>query len=183
MKLHDSTSAYKLVEEIQVPDNFTTTGSTLVIEWYSGSNPTSIDLLATVTALNISDLENATRGEDGYCSALKPCSHNEGDCDFDTDCDGINSACFSNGCPSELGLPIGTDCCFDLCHSFIDMGSRVLVSPNFPKNYQNNLHCTAQITVQQGLIITIEFDTFNVRKLFWSKIDITTYNYKSFFLA
>ena len=113
MKLFDGGSTYALVNETQVPDNFTTTGSTLVIEWHLGSDITSIEISAKITAINISNFENATLGGTHYCSAEKPCNQFEGDCDFDSHCNGTNLNCY--GCPSELGFPAGTDCCRDLC--------------------------------------------------------------------
>ena len=132
---------------------------------YSGSVKTSIDMYAEITARNISDFENATIGEDGYCSVRTPCSHNQGDCDFHTDCNGTNTYCVENGSPSELGFPPGTDCCHDLCHGFLDMETQMLVFDTFPNSYHDDLQCTGQITVQQGQQITIEFDLIRVSEI------------------
>ena len=113
MKLFESGNSYALVNNTQVPENFTTTGSIVFIEWYSGSVLTNAGLFANITAINTSSFGNEMLGEDVYCSALNPCNHNEGDCDFDTHCNGTNLNCYDNGCPWELGFPTGTDCCFD----------------------------------------------------------------------
>ena len=264
-------SRFALVEETQLPDNFTTTGSTLLIEWYSGSVPSKFNIFAKVTAksniecctspdlinndicneesfnqacmfdgddcvgcvmwrqtgscdpngprepqfdrtcdvivesgwsgyceckfgntmlkgcesgshstcaeactfemnsaisnmtsLNCSILDNATIGDENFCSAQKPCNHNEGDCDFDTHCNGTNNICIHKGCPPTLGLPDGTDCCIDACHDLIDIESGVIVSPNHPNDYLNDLQCAIQISVEAGKTIRIEFDSFSV---------------------
>ena len=116
LKLFESGTSYAQVNKSQVPDNFTTTGSIVLIEWYSGSVLANTGLFADITVVDTSSLGNEMLlGEDGYCSALNPCNHNEGDCDFDTQCDGFNSTCIDNSCPSELGFPTGTDCCHDAC--------------------------------------------------------------------
>ena len=49
-------------------------------------------------------------GEIGYCSCNNQCSENEGDCDFDNQCQG-RQKCRSNTCPSSLGFDSNTDCC------------------------------------------------------------------------
>ena len=125
----------------------------MVIEWYSGSVPTSFDVFATITAINVSHFENATFGEDGYCSIAEPCNHNEGDCDFDIDCTGVNVHCIDNGCPSHLGLPPGTDCCIDTtsyCSEFLksENGTWTLQTPL--QNWNNHtfeVHCKWYIDV------------------------------------
>ena len=164
MKLFESGNSYAQVNSTLVPQSFTTSGSNLLIEWNSGAVLTSVDLFANVTTMKVSDFENATLGNSDYCSVQKPCNHNEGDCDFDSNCHGFYSICVDNGCPTQLGFPIGTDCCHDPCYGLVDMESGVLVSPNYLNSYQNNLQCTSLITVQQGKIITIEFNLFNVSK-------------------
>ena len=49
-------------------------------------------------------------GEIGYCSCNNQCSENEGDCDFDNQCQG-RQKCRSNSCPYSLGFDSNTDCC------------------------------------------------------------------------
>ena len=164
LKLYESSSSNTIVNKTQVPDTFTTSGSNLLIEWYSGSVLTSVDLFANVTTMKVSDFANATLGNSDYCSVQKPCNHNEGDCDFDSNCHGFYSTCVDKGCPIQLGFSIGTDCCKDPCFDFVDMESGVLVSPNYPNSYQNNLQCSRLITVQQGKMITFEFNSFDVSK-------------------
>ena len=52
-------------------------------------------------------------GEIGYCVCNKdvePCSENEGDCDFDNQCQqGLR--CRPNSCPTSKGYDSETDCC------------------------------------------------------------------------
>ena len=38
----------------------------------------------------------------------------------------------------------------------------VVTSPNYPDNYPNNFERTETIQVEEGLIISLEFDSFNV---------------------
>ena len=53
------------------------------------------------------------RGEIGFCACnqdVEPCSDNEGDCDFDNQCQqGLR--CRPNSCPTSLGYDSNTDCC------------------------------------------------------------------------
>ena len=162
MKVYDySYDGIRYTFANEAPNSFTTTGSTLLIEWYSGPDLTSIDLLAKITARNITMFENTTIGDDGYCSAQKPCLANEGDCDFSRDC-AKDLWCINDGCSSTLELPDGTDCCQDGCYGLVDMELRVLKSPFYPFGYGNNLHCTNQISVEAGKIITLEFQYFHV---------------------
>ena len=147
MKLFESGNSYAQVNSTQVPKNFTTTGSIVLIEWYSGSVLANTGLFADITVIDTSSFGNETLGEDGYCSALNPCNHNEGDCDFDNHCDGSNSICIDNGCPSELGFPTGTDCCFDeikYCSQILSGGNGTwtLQAPvNNPNEKVGNLTC------------------------------------------
>ena len=52
-------------------------------------------------------------GEIGYCVCnkdMEPCGQNEGDCDFDNQCQqGLR--CRPNSCPPSLGYDSETDCC------------------------------------------------------------------------
>ena len=74
LKLYNGDNTYTIVENTQVPDNFTTTGSTLLMELYLGSDLTSIDIYAEITTIDVSNFENVTIGEDWYCSDQKPCN-------------------------------------------------------------------------------------------------------------
>ena len=50
-------------------------------------------------------------GQIGYCACKQSCSENEGDCDFNYQCqDGHR--CGSNNCPDSYGFDINTDCCY-----------------------------------------------------------------------
>ena len=149
----------------KIPDNFTTTGSLLFIEWYSGYIPTLVNMVATITAMSVSVSGNTTLGDDSYCSGQKTCSHNEGDCDFNTHCLS-NHICVPDSCPSNLGFANGTDCCQDMSCGYVSVKNGLLLSPYYPKLYESNLYCTHQISVDPGKIITIEFHSFKVNDLF-----------------
>ena len=165
MKLYDfsqHSSIYTKLDKTQVPENFTTTGSTLFIEWYSGSELSLFEIFGTIIASNDTYYDAISLGEDKYCSAQTPCNHNEGDCDFNTDCNGTNIRCVSNSCPGYLGFQSGTDCCQDACFGMIDMESGIMMSPFYPDEYQSNLDCSSQITVDEGKFITIQFENYSV---------------------
>ena len=52
-------------------------------------------------------------GEIGFCACnvyMQPCSENEGDCDFNHQCQ-RGQRCQSNSCPPSLGFDSNTDCC------------------------------------------------------------------------
>ena len=57
-----------------------------------------------------------------------------------------------------------TSDCWCLCGANeIKCGSNeVLVSPNYPNNYQNYIQCSHQISVEPGHYITIEYESFSV---------------------
>lgn len=141
----------------------------MIIEWYSGSVLTSVNINAKITPKNINGLENGTLGEDGYCTAQEPCTVNEGDCDFNTHCIGNDVQCINDGCHDSLGFVPGTDCCLDISCRIVDMKNGLLFSPFYPNWYEDNLQCSEQITVAPGKIITIQFDTFDVSCFQWRK--------------
>ena len=99
-------------------------------------------------------------GEQGYCSTQNPCDINEGHCTADDQCMG-DMMCGSDNCLPVLGFANGTNCCYGLCH-MVDMKNGFLTSPNYPDFYLNNLDCSDQISVEEGKLITIEFESFNV---------------------
>lgn len=165
IKLYDDSkdgSTYTRVGENRVPDNFTTTGSSMLIELHSGPVLTSINIYAEITARNISSNESKRLGEDNFCSLMKECNTNEGDCDFNTHCNGSNSWCKNNGCLHTQGFSSGTDCCQDACHGLIDLESGLLVSPSYPNDYLNSVQCSSQISVDLGNHVTLEFTSFSV---------------------
>ena len=50
-------------------------------------------------------------GDIGYCACKQSCTENEGDCDFNYQCqDGYR--CGSNNCPDSYGFDSNTDCCY-----------------------------------------------------------------------
>ena len=64
---------------------------------------TNIDLFSV-------NCEDVINGKVGYCSCHS-CSENDGDCDFDDQCqEGLR--CGSNNCPSSFGFEMHTDCCY-----------------------------------------------------------------------
>ena len=50
------------------------------------------------------------------CSAENLCGINQGDCDFDHQCQ-FGLKCGSNNCPASLGFDSEFDCCFQGCKS------------------------------------------------------------------
>ena len=106
---------------------------------------------------------NATLGEQCFCSTQNPCDINEGHCTADNQCMG-DLMCGNDNCLPILGFANGTNCCYGICR-MVDMKNGILTSPNYPDFYLNNLDCADQITVEEGKIITIEFDTFWVRSV------------------
>ena len=101
-----------------------------------------------------------TGGSNPDCSTQYPCDINEGHCTADNQCMG-DLICGNDNCLPELGFANGTNCCYGLCH-MVDMKNGFLTSPNYPDSYPNNLGCSDQITVEEGKVITIEFESFNV---------------------
>ena len=49
-------------------------------------------------------------GEVGFCACNNPCSDNQGDCDFNDQCQ-RGQRCRSKSCPASLGFDLNTDCC------------------------------------------------------------------------
>ena len=58
-----------------------------------------------------------------------------------------------------------TSSCWCVCGANeIQCGSNeVLISPDYPNVYQNNIQCIHQISVEPENYITIEFESFSVR--------------------
>ena len=93
-------------------------------------------------------------GEENYCSSGIPCKENEGDCDSHNECE-INLFCGSNNCPDSLSFDLEVDCCYELT-------SNTLISPNYPNFYPNDNIQTWSITADVGLIINLQFHSFQV---------------------
>ena len=98
----------------------------------------------------------------GNCTQCSPCGANEGPCESNDQCS-TGHNCISNSCPDSLGFSSGTNCCKDVRCGLVDMKSGSLLSPYYPNNYKNDLECPQLISVDQGKIITIQFEHFNVR--------------------
>ena len=50
-------------------------------------------------------------GDIGYCACKQSCTENEGDCDFNYQCED-GHRCGSNNCPNSYGFDSNTDCCY-----------------------------------------------------------------------
>ena len=70
----------------------------------------------------------------------------------------------SESCPISLGFANTTSCCKDVSCGFADVEVGMLLSPNYPNDYQNNLECAHQLSTVPGKMITIEFEYFSVSR-------------------
>ena len=52
----------------------------------------------------------------------------------------------------------------------------MVTSPNYPDNYPNNLELTVTIQVEQGLILLLQFNAFDIEEP-WYEYDYDTYEY------
>ena len=97
------------------------------------------------------------------CSIANPCGPEEGHCQSDFECKGTHR-CGESNCPSEYLTT--TDCCYDYCGKWLDMGNGTLVSPNYPNKYDNNQVCdwliAVAMTVAGPRTITLKFIKFSV---------------------
>ena len=110
----DYQKEFTRVNETALPKSYTATSNIVFMYFHSGSTPTKLDFYATFVMRNSSYFESQTLGDSDYCSGSNLCSANGGDCDFNTHCaDGLT--CQSDKCPSDMGYPIGTDCCYNYC--------------------------------------------------------------------
>ena len=50
----------------------------------------------------------------------------------------------------------------DVSCGYADVEVGLLLSPNYPNNYQNNIVCTHQLSDEPGKLITVEFESFDV---------------------
>ena len=75
---------------------------------FCGSNncPTSLDFDSEVDCCY-----QPTVGDQHFCTSVKPCGANEGDCDSHDECQS-GLLCGSNHCPASLGYDAETDCCY-----------------------------------------------------------------------
>ena len=103
-------------------------------------------------------------GKLGHCTSYYLCGANEGDCQNDDQCL-LGHHCALNSCPLDLGFADGTNCCQDMSCGLLDMKNGVLLSPNYPNNYQVGLNCSHQISTDPGNWIIIEFVEFEVSQL------------------
>ena len=102
-------------------------------------------------------------GASGYCTSNCPCGANEGHCKSHDQClPGL--ACLPESCSTSLGFANTTSCCqsVDVSCGFADVKVGLLLSPNYPNDYQNNLECTHQLSAEPGKFITVEFESFDV---------------------
>ena len=94
---------YTPVDISQIPENFTSTGNKMSIHLYSGPNVTSVNVHAELDIVNSTSFEDSNLGEDNYCFASNLCQNNEGDCDFNNQCDD-GLLCGNNNCPAPRSL-------------------------------------------------------------------------------
>ena len=118
-------------------------------------------------------------GDENYCTASTACGEDEGDCDFDDECqDGL--ICGANSSLSTT-TPLSTTITssstsssatssnfttFDENITEIDYcvkGVREIMSPNYPNDYPNYVNKTWLFTASPSSIIILQFHTFHVR--------------------
>ena len=154
----------KLIEEItghQIPSNVSSCGNEMLVVFSSNSAGTSLGFNSTIHIH-----ETPLRPEMGapdHCSACFPCGVNEGHCQSHGECfPGL--VCFPESCPTSLGFANTTSCCqsVDVSCGYADVEVGLLLSPNYPNNYQNNLECAHQLSAEPGKFITVEFESFRV---------------------
>ena len=106
-------------------------------------------------------------GASGYCTSTCPCGANEGHCQSHEQCVS-GHLCLHDSCPTSLGFANTTSCCqsVDLSCGYADVEVGLLLSPNYPNNYQNNLVCSHQLSAEPGKMITIEFESLSVSCVF-----------------
>ena len=109
-------------------------------------------------------------GQENFCQSGIPCKEAEGDCDSNDDCD-INLFCGSNNCPDSLGFDFKVDCCYELT-------SNTLMSPNYPNFYPNDHVEPWLITADVGLIINLQFHSFQVYR--FNSSQMLTFNFLHF---
>ena len=108
--------------------------------------------------LSLVNCATVSNGEIRFCNC-NTCSVNEGDCDSNDECqDGL--VCGSNNCQASLGFDSDVDCCFQVL---------IIMSPNYPNSYPNNVEETWLLTAPTGSIIKLQFHSFHVRLIVESK--------------
>ena len=110
---------------------------------------------------------NPILGDEDYCTTENPCGIDQGDCDFNNECQ-TNLLCGPKNCPTSLGFDLEVDCCI----------SNQIMSPNYPNSYPSNSQETWLITAPIGSTIHLQFHSFQVRtKNFVDFRNIKTYKY------
>ena len=105
-------------------------------------------------------------GASEYCTSTCPCGANEGHCQSHDQCI-PGHFCILESCPTSLGFTNTTSCCqgvdyLDVSCGYADVNNGLLLSPNYPNDYQNNLECAHQLSAEPGRFITVEFESFSV---------------------
>ena len=108
----------------------------------------------------------AEPGASGYCTSNCPCGANEGHCQSHDQCVS-GHFCLLDSSVTSLGFTNTTSCCqgvdyLDVSCGYADVNNGLLLSPNYPNNYQNNIYCDHQLSTEPGKIITVEFESFSV---------------------
>ena len=163
MKFYNGTNVEgKLIEEItghQIPANVSSCGNEMFVVFSSNSAGTSSGFNSTI---HVHETHiRPEMGAPGHCSACFPCGANEGHCQSYDQCV-PDLVCLHESCPISLGFSNSTSCCQDVSCGFADVNVGLLLSPNYPNDYQNNLECTHQLSAEPGKFITVEFESFDV---------------------
>lgn len=157
-----STSGHLLSElsGLQTPANVSSCRNEMHVVFSSDSSKNEAGYNATIHVNE--DPYYIEAGQSGYCRHSCPCGANEGHCQSHDQCL-FSHFCLLESCPPDLGFANTTSCCQDsMTCGIADLKTGLIVSPNFPQNYQNNMQCAHQISTEPGKIITIEFESFNV---------------------
>ena len=155
-----ATNSLATLSGYTIPNGIVACSNQMHVRFTSDGSVTKAGFHANIHA---ADINNDQLGEMCYCTDEQPCGIGQGHCVSDDQCSG-DLLCGSDNCVPELGFANGTNCCFDGC-SMVHMTtneSGILHSPFYPDFYRSNLDCSDQIIAEEGKIITIEFESFNV---------------------
>ena len=105
-----------------------------------------------------------------FCSTSQLCEVDQGNCDYrgDHECAG-GLKCGSNNCPASLELEKWVGCCYvpwwKSCPDSLDMGTRTLVSPQYPSRYDDNQHCEWLLQVNDSKVVTLKIEWIAVSRV------------------
>ena len=99
-----------------------------------------------------------------FCTETNPCKANEGHCYHDHQCEkGLK--CGQRNCPVKLGYSNDTNCCYEHCNEWLNLGNGTLISFGYTSNdgYPRNEECSWTITaVHQNQTVRLQFEDFKV---------------------